>query len=198
MKRKKSVSEDGLKIGPKIKALREKRRLTPLDLAAKTGLEKAVLAEMESGELIPPVASLLRISRALGAGMADFFEDETPGVRVSLTRNHERAQVKSRPHHHIGEVDYSYESLETKIHGKHMDPFLVEFRFMETSELVCTSHEGEEFVYVLEGRLEFRSDERVETLGPGDSIYFQSELNHSFRSLEKKPARAVVVVWSTK
>jgi len=77
-----------------------------------------------------------------------------------------------------------------------MEPFLVEFQPMDTREMVFMSHEGEEFHFVLEGRLEFRTDDRVEVLYPGDSLYFESEMNHSFRSLDSKPARALVVVWN--
>ena len=62
--------------------------------------------------------------------------------------------------------------------------------------MVFMSHEGEEFLYVLEGTLEFRTDDRTEVLEPGDSIYFESEINHSFRSLTDKPVKAIVVVWT--
>jgi len=62
--------------------------------------------------------------------------------------------------------------------------------------MVFTSHEGEEFLYLLDGKIEFRTNDRVETLSAGDTIYFDSALNHSCRSLTDAPARAVVVVWS--
>jgi quercetin dioxygenase-like cupin family protein len=77
-----------------------------------------------------------------------------------------------------------------------MEPFLVEFPNMETSEMVFVSHEGEEFLHLLEGRLEFRTTDRVEVLDPGDSIYFESDISHSFRCLSEPPAKAIVVVWS--
>jgi mannose-6-phosphate isomerase-like protein (cupin superfamily) len=128
--------------------------------------------------------------------MAFFFEDEVEMERLSVTRSGERVKVKRRPHHREGEVDYVYESLEPKNPHKHMEPFLVEFQPMDTREMVFMSHEGEEFHFVLEGRLEFRTDDRVEVLYPGDSLYFESEMNHSFRSLDSKPARALVVVWN--
>jgi quercetin dioxygenase-like cupin family protein len=87
-----------------------------------------------------------------------------------------------------------YEALETKKVNKQMEPFMVEFPLQETSEMVFMNHEGEEFLHVLEGRLEFRSVDRVEILETGDSIYFESELSHSFRCIGEKPARAIVVV----
>ncbi len=196
MAKKEDRAQDGLKIGQRVKDLREKQNLTLQDVAAKTGLAKSLLSEVESGEVIPHVSTLLKLAKALNIGMASFFEDGEAVERVSVTRKGERARVKRRPHHHEGEVDYVYESLETRKPGKHMEPFLVEFMPMETSEMVFTSHEGEEFHYVLEGKLEFRTDERVEVLEPGDAIYFESDQNHSFRSLIKKPSRAIVVVWA--
>lgn len=193
-----SESNEGIGIGAALKALRAKNHLTVNDLAAKTGLSKNLITEIEEGETIPPVATLLKLANALNVGMAAFFETDTGAETVSVTRKGERVRIKRRPHHHEGEVDYVYESLETKKPGKHMEPFLVEFMPMETSDMVFTSHEGEEFLYVLEGKLEFRSDERVEVLHPGDSIYFESERNHSFRSLDEKPSRGIVVVWAKK
>ena len=77
-----------------------------------------------------------------------------------------------------------------------MEPFMVEFPVQETSDMVFVNHEGEEFLHLLEGNLEFRSVDRVELLEAGDSIYFESDLSHSFRCLGEQPARAIVVVWS--
>ena len=185
-----------LKIGQRIKELRQKKHLTLEDMATKTGLTKAVLAGIESDETVPPLGTLLRLSKTLDVSMAFFFEDEVEMERLSVTRSGERVKVKRRPHHREGEVDYIYESLEPKNPHKHMEPFLVEFQPMDTREMVFMSHEGEEFHFVLEGRLEFRTDDRVEVLYPGDSLYFESEMNHSFRSLDSKPARALVVVWN--
>jgi transcriptional regulator with XRE-family HTH domain len=187
---------DEFRIGGKIKDLREKNVYTLHDLATKTGISKSVLAEIESDEIMPPVATLLKLARALNVGMAYFFKDEAPAEQVSVTRAGERISVKRRPHHRDGEVDYIYESLEARMPGKHMEPLLVEFVPMEKAEMVFTSHEGEEFIFLLDGRLEFRTNDRVETLSAGDALYFDSVLNHSFRSLTDTPARAVVVVWN--
>ena len=79
-----------------------------------------------------------------------------------------------------------------------MEPFMVEFPVQETNEMVFMSHSGEEFLYLLEGQLEFRSIDHVEVLNLGDSIYFASDISHSLRGLGEKPAKAIVVVWSKK
>jgi transcriptional regulator with XRE-family HTH domain len=186
---------EGLKIGNKIRELRQKRHYTVEDLATKTDLPKALLAEIESGEVSPPIATLIKLAKALNVGMAYFFDEVERVQHISVTRAGERFMVQRRPHHHEGEVDYVYESLEMNMPGKHMEPFLVEFKPMDRSDMIFMSHRGEEFLYLLEGTLEFRTDDRVEVLNPGDAIYFESEINHSFRAQEQT-AQAVVVVWS--
>lgn len=191
-----SLAVKALKIGNKVRELRQKNRYTLQDMAAKTGLSKPFLSQIENDHAVPPVATLLKLARGLNVSMAHFFQDELSTEKISVTRSADRSWVERRPHHHKGEVNYRYEALETKKQDKHMEPFMVEFTCVDTSDMVFMSHDGEEFLYLLEGRLEFRSIDRVEILEPGDSIYFESDLSHSFRRLGESPARAVVVVWS--
>jgi len=191
-----SLEVKALKIGSKVRELRQKKHYTLQDVAAKTGLSKPFLSQIENDHVVPPVATLLKLARAFDIGLAYFFQDEVGIDRIAITRGDERVRVERRPHHRKGEVNYIYEALDTKKTNKHMEPFLVEFPVQDTSEMIFMNHEGEEFLHVLEGTLEFRSIDRVEVLGPGDSIYFESELSHSFRCLGEKPARAIVVVWS--
>ena len=191
-----SLEVKALKIGSKVRELRQKKHYTLQDVAAKTGLSKPFLSQIENHHVVPPVATLLKLARAFDVGLAYFFQDEVGVDRIAITRRAERVRVERRPHHRKGEVNYIYEALDTKKANKHMEPFLVEFPVQDTSEMIFMNHEGEEFLHVLEGTLEFRTIDRVEVLGPGDSIYFESELSHSFRCLGEKPARALVVVWT--
>ena len=191
-----SLEVKALKIGSKVRELRQKKHYTLQDVAAKTGLSKPFLSQIENDHVVPPVATLLKLARAFDVGLAYFFQDEVGIDRIAITRSDERVRVERRPHHRKGEVNYIYEALDTKKTNKHMEPFLVEFPVQDTSEMIFMNHEGEEFLHVLEGNLEFRSIDRVEVLEPGDSIYFESDLSHSFRCLGEKPARAIVVVWT--
>jgi len=191
-----TIAVNALKIGNKVRELRQKNRFTLQDLAAKTGLSKPFLSQIENDHVVPPIATLLKLAKALNVGMAFFFQDEVSTEKISITRSHERGRIERRPHQHKGEVSYIYESLETRKPNKHMEPFLVEFQSRDTSEMVFMSHEGEEFLFLLSGRVEFRTIDRVEVLEPGDSIYFESDLSHSFRCIGDEPAKAVAVVWS--
>ena len=191
-----SLEVKALKIGSKVRELRQKKHYTLQDVAAKSGLSKPFLSQIENDHVVPPVATLLKLARAFDVGLAYFFQDEVGIDRIAITRRDERVRVERRPHHRKGEVNYIYEALDTKKTNKHMEPFLVEFPVQDTSEMIFMNHEGEEFLHVLEGTLEFRSTDRLEVLEPGDSIYFESELSHSFRCLGEKSARAIVVVWN--
>jgi transcriptional regulator with XRE-family HTH domain len=187
---------EAFRIGVKLKELREKSGFTLHDLAAKTGFPKERLAEVESHDFAPPIAMLLKLGQALGVSMAYFFEDKAGTEKIAVTRVAERVRVTRRPHHGEGEMTYVYETLEMHKAGKHMEPFMVEFPALDTSDMVFVSHDGEEFLHLLDGQLEFRTPDRVEVLQPGDSIYFESDVSHSFRGLGERPARAIVIVWN--
>ena len=79
-----------------------------------------------------------------------------------------------------------------------MEPFLVEFKRKRADKLSYFSHDGEEFIYLLEGVLEFRTENQQYVLYPGDSLYFESSIPHAYRALEKKNARALTVVYPTR
>jgi len=192
------MGTESLKIGNKVRELREKKRFTLHDMAAKTGFSRELLAQIESGEFVPPIATLMKLANACGVGLAHFFKDPGGSQKIAVTRAHEHIRVARRPHHHEGEVNYVYESLEIRKADKHMEPFMVEFPVQETNEMVFMSHSGEEFLYLLEGQLEFRSIDHVEGRNPGDSIYFESDLSHSLRCLGGSPAKALGVVWNRK
>jgi transcriptional regulator with XRE-family HTH domain len=183
------------KVGTKVREFREKNHFTLEDLAAKTGIESQMLARIEAHEFVPPIATLMRLAGVLNVSVAWFFQDQSGSDKIALTRRGERVRIMRRPHHTEGEVDYIYESLEIRKVQKHMEPFIVEFPVRDTSEMVFTCHEGEEFLYLLEGTLEFRSADRVEILNPGDSIYFESDVAHSFRCMGGTPAKALAVLW---
>ena len=191
-----SLDVKALKLGSKVRELRQQKHYTLQDVAAKTGLSKPFLSQIENDHVVPPVATLLKLARAFNVGLAYFFRDEVGTDKIAITRRAERVRMEKRPHHRKGEVNYVYEALDTKKINKQMEPFMVEFPVQDTSEMVFVNHEGEEFLHVLEGNLEFRCVDRVEVLEAGDSIYFESELSHSFRCLGDKATRAIVVVWN--
>ena len=74
----------------------------------------------------------------------------------------------------------------------------MEFKRKEADRLSYFSHEGEEFIYLLEGTLEFRTENEQYVLNPGDSLYFESSIPHAYRALERKNAKALTVVYPSR
>ncbi|WP_448383213.1 helix-turn-helix domain-containing protein [Desulfosoma sp.] len=185
-----------LKIGHKVRELRQQHKYTLQDLAQKTGLSKPFLSQIENDHVVPPIATLMKLARALNVTLAHFFQEQETDEKISITRPEERSRLERRPRQSKGETNYIYESLEFRKRYKHMEPFLVEFPVQGADRMVFQSHEGEEFLFILEGEVEFRTVDRVEILRAGDSIYFDSDLSHSFRCIGDKPARAVAVLYT--
>ncbi|RMG58541.1 MAG: XRE family transcriptional regulator [Deltaproteobacteria bacterium] len=185
-----------LKLGEKIRALRQKKGFTIQDVAESTGLSKALISQVENDVVIPPVATLLKISRALGVHIGYFFQESEREMKIEVVRSDERKKVKRRFPRGKDPLSYSYESLSHRKADKHMEPFLVEFDSEIDEEVPMLSHGGEEFLHLLEGELEFRTPETVITLKPGDSLYFNSDVPHAFRGVGKGKARAIVVLYT--
>ena len=188
-------NDEELRIGKKLKELRMQKSFSLEDVSAVSGIEVNMLSQIENGEIIPPLATLQNLAKAFDVKMVYFFQDTVSSEKISVTRSNERVKIERRPHHKKGEIDYIYEALEVRKGDKHMEPFMVEIRNKDTAEMVFVEHQGEEFVFLLDGELEFRSLDRVEVLQPGDSIYFESDTSHSFRCLSDDPARAIIVLW---
>ncbi|NIO05350.1 MAG: cupin domain-containing protein [Proteobacteria bacterium] len=194
-----SLADDGVKafnIGRKIRDLRKGKALTLQNLSTATGLSKPLLSQIENEIVVPPISTLLKISRALDKDIAFFFQEPNDDRKIVVVRTFERESLDTRK---LGRTDggYSYESLAYKKSRKNMEPFLVEFETKDEKEMSFYSHEGEEFLFVLEGDLEFRTRDEVHGLKEGDSLYFESDVPHSYRALGKKNAKAIVVIFST-
>jgi transcriptional regulator with XRE-family HTH domain len=184
-----------LKIGEKIKELRLKRANTLRQVAEMTGLSNPLLSQVENNAVSPPVATLLRIARALEVGISYFFREEESKERAVVVRKHERKKTFRPLHTQSRDSGYTYEALAYTKNGKHMEPFLVEFEPKKKEKMSFLKHRGEEFVFLFRGRLAFHYDQDEIILEPGDSLYFESEVPHGFRALRGRKAQAVVVVF---
>jgi transcriptional regulator with XRE-family HTH domain len=183
-----------LHLGKKIRDLRKKSGLVLQNLSDRTGLSKPLLSQIEQELVSPPIATLLKISKALQVSISFFFQDGDPEEKVVLVRSDESKVIDSR---YFGreESGYYYEALAFKKSKKNMEPFLVEFKRKKIEKLSYFSHEGEEFLYVLQGTLEFRTEDRHYVLDPGDSLYFESSIPHAYRAIGKSHAKALTVVY---
>jgi transcriptional regulator with XRE-family HTH domain len=179
---------DGL-IAGRLKALRTMRGMTLERLAAATGLTRSYLSKIENARKVPPIATLSRIAHALGTGIGNFFGGRTQAREsASLVRKSERLPIVRGG----SAFGYDYESLAHQRLAKRMDPFIFTFP-SKIDRHVYFEHEGEEFVFVLSGKVVFQVGDQRWTLQEGDSLYFDAAVPHRGWS-EGREARALVVM----
>jgi transcriptional regulator with XRE-family HTH domain len=184
-----------LKLGEKTRQLRQEKRLTLQELAELTGLSKPLLSQIENDQVTPPIATLMKIAKGLKVGIHFFFEEEGDRQKFVLTRGGSGAASKRRTGSDTVQ-GYLYRPLAPGIRHKQIEPFLVEFEQTAWEESLFYSHEGVEFIYLLEGELEFHYGQEIMTLQPGDSIYYDSAEPHGYVSTGSVRAKAVAVLYS--
>ncbi len=186
-----------LNLGSQIRQLRKQRGLTLQDVSNMTGLSKPLLSQIENNIAAPPIATLIKISSALGVKIGHFFQDTSLTKRIVVVRKADRYGVKKRVHHtNSDNIGYHYEPLAYPMVDKQMEPFLVEFEQREEKDLLFNNHRGEEFLFVIEGELEFRCSDQIITLVEGDSLYFDSGIPHAMRGIDKT-AKALIIVYTS-
>ena len=188
------TGKDG--VGAKIARIREARKLSQAELADRSQVALGLVRQIEEGEMIPSLTPLTKIARVLGVRMGTFLDD-VEKVGPVLNRKGQLQQTVrfaggSRPAR--GELDFHALALDKA--GRHMEPFLIDVLPASDKEYEKSSHEGEEFLYVLGGEIELLYGKDVYLLAEGDSIYYDSIVAHHVHAAGDAPARILAVVYA--
>jgi transcriptional regulator with XRE-family HTH domain len=176
----------GSRFGEKIRTLREAQGWSREHLADATGQTPEFIAGVEAGEITPPVAFILRLSGAYGVDPATFLHDEEKGrIRDQRTQ----AYVNRTRH-------YSYQTLTSGNTNDHLRAFMVTIEPHHDHKPVAYKHEGEEFIFVMEGELQFTLGSTVQILKQGESIHFHSNTPHKLKSLSSQITRCLVILYT--
>jgi transcriptional regulator with XRE-family HTH domain len=186
----------GLKIGDKLRERREAHGLSTIQLAKRCDLSEARLMAIEEGFAMPTISILLRLARELGVGVGHFFQDEDVKKPVEVIRKKDRITVAQEKKEGVSEgLYYNYEALTITFPDAAMKPFFVEVKTGDHSYIEPSSHRGQEFNFVLEGAVEWRSDTESHRLEAGDAIYYNSEIPHKIIGLGDTNAKVLAVVY---
>ncbi len=170
-------------VGKKIRQERLKKKM-PLDrVANETGFSIDYLKKVESGKKIPPVGALLQIARALEIDSGFFLKEQESNLRNRIKAYTKRTE------------NYAYTTLTPGAENKHLKAFKVAIEPMTDHKGVGYQHEGEEFVYVLSGKIEVIVGDHVNTLDVGESLHFNSGIRHKLRNIGDEKAELVVVIY---
>jgi transcriptional regulator with XRE-family HTH domain len=179
------------RIGPKIRALRQKKKLGLVQLGEHTGLSPAMLSKIERGQLFPTLPTLLRIALVFGVGLEHFFVETEERPAVAVIRRNDRLRLPDRPDEEP--PSYVFESLDFPVTDRAMESFYAEFP-VRSKPSKPHQHGRAEFIYVIEGQLAVNVDGTDFVLDEGDSMYFDSSAPHSYRRESRSVCAAIVVV----
>jgi Predicted transcription factor, homolog of eukaryotic MBF1 len=177
------------KLGKRVCTFREKLGLTQEELAVNAGLELSVIKSIESGDTYPPLGIIVKISRALGQKVSTFMDDQFQKDPV-ITRNNERAE-EDAPHAGMGSK-YHYFPLGKGKTDRHMEPLFIRIDAGIKEDL--SSHEGEEFIIVVSGKIKLKYGQETHILEAGDSLYYNSIVPH-YLVAEGGPAEIYAVLY---
>ena len=168
-------------VGEKIKALREDKSISIEELAQRSGLAIEQIERIENNIDIPSLAPLIKIARVLGVRLGTFLDDQD-----------EIGPVVCRKKEAKDAISFS----NNAIHSRNMEPFIIDVMPTEDSDFVLSSHEGEEFIMVMEGVMEISYGKNTYLLEEGDSIYYDSIVPHHVHAYEGQAAKILAVVYT--
>ena len=191
------MSNSNSSVGSKIKAIRESKNLSVEEISESSGLSTAQITSIEEGQNLPSLGPLIKIARALGVRLGTFMDDnDALGPVLCRAADRERDSSISFSN---GAADarkhMEYHPLAQQKAGRHMEPFVIDINPDESPEFQLSAHEGEEFIYVMEGEVEIVYGKDTYTLKEGDSIFYDSIVNHHVHGKPGKAAKILAVVY---
>lgn len=174
-------------IGRRLSALRVIAEMTPEEFCEKAGVTVQELAAYEKGKLDFSFSFLYNAARILGVDVIDLMSGDSPHLSDwSIVRKGEGYSIDRR-------AAYKYSHLAFTFRNKKAEPFMVTVE-PKTEIPALHAHEGQEFNWLVCGRMKFYIAQSEYILEPGDSVYFNSSIAHAMQALDNEPAQFLAVV----
>ena len=189
-----------LTLGERIVEIRKTYSISREELSERSGVSADLITKIEEAGLIPDLAPLIKISRGLGVRLGTLLDDneQLGPVICRAAKDDSSSRFKtglpegadlSMGHHGL-----SFNALAADKNSRHMEPFIVTIE--PDAQQQKTNHEGEEFIYVLEGSLALEYGMDKDTLNTGDSVYYDSIVPHRVFSADNKPVKILAVIYT--
>ncbi len=177
-----------VELAQRIRALRRKQGLTLEQVASRTGLTASWLSKVENFRVTPSLPALGQIAVALRTSVSELVAELDEAPALTLVRADERTVVERD----APASETTYESLAHNRSRRRMDPLELTVPAGATRRAALT-HEGEEFLVVLRGRVQLEHDGHVHDLGRGDAAYFDASLPHRLLNPYERAATVLCV-----
>ena len=182
-------------VGAKITGLREMRGVALEELSERCGLSADQISKIESGAVTTSLTPLLKIARGLGVRLGTFLDDTELSEPV-LTKAASNSQEAVRFAGPSDKEGLEFHALAVNKRDRNMEPFVIDVHPAAENKFELSSHEGEEFIYVLAGALEINYGKKTYRVETGDSIYYDSIVPHHVHAADNKDARILAVIYA--
>jgi transcriptional regulator with XRE-family HTH domain len=188
--------ENASNIGQKVKSIRASKSISVEQLSRDSGISVEQINRIEENKNLPSLAPLIKIARTLGVRLGTFLDDSEDLGPVVCRKNDLPAGVSfssetASSHNHL-----NFFSLAQSKVGRNMEPFLIDIESGTDNGYQLSSHEGEEFLFVLEGTVEIFYGKTNYVLEAGESIYYDSIVEHNVHAANESKARILAVVYT--
>jgi len=182
------MTEQLMEIGGRLQALRNIMDIPVEKMAQDLKLSTDDYTAYESGKRDFSFSFLFNAANILGVDILDIMSGETPKLTTcALVRNGDGYEIMRRE-------AYTYKHLAFTFSRKKAEPFMVTVEPDQSSEVTMHTHDGQEFNYMVSGKMEFHLDDTVYVLTEGDSVYYDSSIPHAMKAANGQPAKFIAVV----
>lgn len=182
------MSESIKQIADRIREIREISELTADSLAQKLNIPAATYLKYENAEDGVPISTLYEIAGTLGVELTELLTGSTPHLHsYCYVKNGEAAYTERYK-------GYQFQSLAYNFMNKKIEPLLVTIDPEENKKMALVSHQGQEFNFVLEGRIKIILGGTEIIMSPGDSIYFDPTIPHGQTAVDNKTGKFLTVI----
>lgn len=180
--------DQNFSLGSRVRQLRKERKITQRELANQAGLSVNAISLIERDEISPSVSTLQSLAAALKVKMGYFFDEESRS-RITHLRADEWPSLAS--------AGLNIQSMGQRLPGQQIEPFLITLQPEATSGRQSTMHAGHEFVYCLQGQVDYEVDGVIYRLDRGDTLLFDSTLPHHWHNPGPGPAEVLLILESS-
>jgi transcriptional regulator with XRE-family HTH domain len=183
-------------IAEKINTLCIDRNISKEVLAERSGMSINQIELIKNSDSIPSLSPLIKIARALGVRLGTFLDDSQELGPVVHRQSEIKSPATFSSQLSTANSHLDFFSLAASKTGRHMEPFLIDILPSVTHEPILSSHEGEEFIFVIQGKVKVEYGKETYVLQKGDSIYYDSIVDHLVSSVTDESAQIVAVVYT--
>lgn len=174
-------------VGNRIRGWRRQRGLTLDALAETTGISKSYLSKLESGKKAPSIATVMKLSEALGVSVGAIFGEQNQETDIHVVRSDQHDKLL-----HGTEIGATYIPLSQSTAFQNLESFLY-FPPDEYADDNRGEHSGEEMIYVIDGNIEVQFNDRTVELFQGDYLQFHGYNSHQIRKISSD-ARLLIII----